>query len=89
MISRSFREFASPLMAAYEMWTRCGLQVLMVTRNAAGLEDFRKLTEPLHHRELLGCAEAVRHCNAAIFLFRRLFDDLVGERSPCSGDQGS
>jgi len=45
--------------------------------------------EPLHHRELLGCAKTVRHCNAAIFRFRRLFDDLVGKRSPCSGDQGS
>jgi hypothetical protein len=33
-------------------------------------------------------AETVRHCNAAIFPFRRLFDDRVGERSPCSGDQG-
>ena len=33
--------------------------------------------------------KTVRHCNAAIFPFRRLFDDLVGERSPCSGDQGS
>ena len=39
---------------------------------------------------LLGvCAKTVRHRNAAIFPFRRLFDDLVGERSPCSGDQGS
>jgi len=34
------------------------------------------------YKHLLLSAKTVRHCNAAIFPFRRLFDDLVGERSP-------
>jgi aminoglycoside phosphotransferase (APT) family kinase protein len=32
-------------------------------------------------------AKTFRHCNAAVFPFA-IFDDLVGERSPCSGDLG-
>jgi len=35
------------------------------------------------------CAKTVRYCNAENFSFRRLIDDLVGERSRCDGDQGS